>query len=434
MSTHKRRAKPGKEEKMKTIVTVLGIVVLSISAWAAGNTATARPRSVAMTPAAKGVVLSTDTIAVPQLMSYQGKLLNSAGDPVPDSIYSVAFGLFPDAVGGSAFWTEAQSVQTRGGLFNVLLGSFTPVSALPEDGRCYLQMQVQPDPPMTPRTKIVSSAYAFLAQKAESANYAASSPVTRPISPPVSGSEIAKPCTLLAAVPSELIRLKNTAVGGLGVLVDSANVGVWIERSSNALVIKHAAGSAILIDTTASVGLLVGDAQTGLGVSHASFYGIWAAGDSAGGNFGAGSASGVGINASAYNGISTDTAIRAWGKGIATGGWSTGFKDGSEGFGVVAADRMVIASGTARLVNGQVHVDYPELFRLHVRHDVPVRISATPMVEAPGLLVVSRGGANGFDARLQRIPQMIGSPDAEFDWIAVGVLEEPTTSNSESGR
>ncbi|MEO0075850.1 MAG: hypothetical protein ABIK31_07105, partial [candidate division WOR-3 bacterium] len=63
-----------------------------------------------------------DIINTPKLLNYQGKLTNLAGNPLPDSTYSITFRLFNSQSGGSAFWTETQNVQTNGGIFNVLLG------------------------------------------------------------------------------------------------------------------------------------------------------------------------------------------------------------------------------------------------------------------------------------------------------------------------
>ncbi|MEO0078611.1 MAG: hypothetical protein ABIK86_06410 [candidate division WOR-3 bacterium] len=117
-------------------------------------------------------VTSLDLVTIPRLMSYQGKLTDTLGNAVRDSNYSVTFRLFTVASGGSAFWNETQTVTTRSGVFSVLLGSTTPIPYAPDAGNLYLEMQVNPNPAMTPRTRIVSAAYAF---KADSANYATTS-------------------------------------------------------------------------------------------------------------------------------------------------------------------------------------------------------------------------------------------------------------------
>jgi hypothetical protein len=112
----------------------------------------------------------TDVITIPHVVSYQGRLLNNQGRPVTDSTYPVQFRLYTVGSGGSPFWTETQSVLTRTGLFTVLLGSVTPLNGFPEAGACYLGMQVGADPEMTPRVRIASAAYSYLAQHADSAD------------------------------------------------------------------------------------------------------------------------------------------------------------------------------------------------------------------------------------------------------------------------
>jgi len=119
--------------------------------------------------------ISSDAITIPKLLNYQGRLTNTSGNPVTDSTYSITFRLFNVSSGGSAFWNETQSVLTRTGTFSVLLGSLTPIDTIPQAGNCYLEMQVNPNSAMTPRIRITSSAYAYLAKKADTANYALSS-------------------------------------------------------------------------------------------------------------------------------------------------------------------------------------------------------------------------------------------------------------------
>ena len=65
--------------------------------------------------------------SVPAKMSYQGKLTTSSGAPAPDGAYSMVFQLYSQQTGGILLWTETQSVQTKGGVFSVLLGSVTPL-------------------------------------------------------------------------------------------------------------------------------------------------------------------------------------------------------------------------------------------------------------------------------------------------------------------
>ncbi len=113
----------------------------------------------------------TDQISIPLLLNYQGKITDNIGNPVRDSSYSVTFRLFNVPSGGTAFWNETQIIQTRAGLFHTLLGSVNPIPSLPLDGNLYLEMQVNPNPAMTPRVRITSSAYSYIARRSDSTNY-----------------------------------------------------------------------------------------------------------------------------------------------------------------------------------------------------------------------------------------------------------------------
>ncbi len=118
------------------------------------------------------VMAQTDAVTIPKLLSYQGKLTDNSGNPVPDTTYSVSFRLYSVPSGGSPFWNETQTVRTRAGLFSTLLGSVTPIGSVPDAGTLYLGMAVAGGAELTPRLRIVSAAYAY---KADTANYALAS-------------------------------------------------------------------------------------------------------------------------------------------------------------------------------------------------------------------------------------------------------------------
>lgn len=106
---------------------------------------------------------------VPQLMNYQGLLVDPAtGEPVADDTYEMVFSIYDLSTGGSAVWTESKSVQTQNGLYSVLLGSTTPLTATVLSGsEKYLGIKVDTDAEMTPRKRIVSAAYAIMSEEAE---------------------------------------------------------------------------------------------------------------------------------------------------------------------------------------------------------------------------------------------------------------------------
>jgi len=144
------------------------VAVLATAVTPSGNAA-ASPQSIDNRKST--IIDSRDAVTIPRLVSYQGRLTDSLGTPVPDTLYAVRFLLYAQASGGVPLWQEDQSVRTNGGLFSVLLGSATPIGSVPDAGNLYLGMSVGGGAELAPRLRIVSAAYAY---KADTANYALS--------------------------------------------------------------------------------------------------------------------------------------------------------------------------------------------------------------------------------------------------------------------
>jgi len=107
--------------------------------------------------------------AVPTLMNYQGYLTDSNNVPVTGS-FPMNFNLFPDSTAGAALWTESYgSVAVSSGVFNVVLGTVTPLPPATFTGaKLWLQTTVSGSD-IVPRRPIVTAAYAFRASVADSA-------------------------------------------------------------------------------------------------------------------------------------------------------------------------------------------------------------------------------------------------------------------------
>ena len=109
----------------------------------------------------------TSNAQVPQIINYQAMLTDAQGNPI-NGVRSIQFRIYNALTDGSELWTETQTVTITEGIFNVLLGSITPIpyNVFNGDDR-YISLQVESDPEMTPRKRLVSVGYAFRAYNAD---------------------------------------------------------------------------------------------------------------------------------------------------------------------------------------------------------------------------------------------------------------------------
>ncbi len=105
----------------------------------------------------------------PGLISYQGYLTDSAGQPLNGTV-SLTFGLYEAVSGGSPLWSETQTnVPVSNGYFSVMLGSVTPLNAANFNGPSrYLQVTVDSGsgPTELPRQQFAAVPYALQAANA----------------------------------------------------------------------------------------------------------------------------------------------------------------------------------------------------------------------------------------------------------------------------
>ncbi len=100
-------------------------------------------------------------MGAPNLITYQGRLTDSAGVSVPDSSYNVTFAVYTDSTGGVLLWQESADVLTRDGLFSHVLGSVSsfPQSLFQDHDRLYLGISIEGETTL-PRTRFTSVPYA----------------------------------------------------------------------------------------------------------------------------------------------------------------------------------------------------------------------------------------------------------------------------------
>ena len=96
---------------------------------------------------------------------YQGRLADKNGAPLTQTV-NMIFRLYAAASGGSPLWEEqwtgANSVQVSDGLFNVMLGSVTPIppSVITGNSNLFLGITVGTDSEMSPRVQLGSVPFA----------------------------------------------------------------------------------------------------------------------------------------------------------------------------------------------------------------------------------------------------------------------------------
>ncbi|HEY3498533.1 MAG TPA: hypothetical protein VGK73_27770 [Polyangiaceae bacterium] len=101
--------------------------------------------------------------AVPPFLTQQGRLFDTAGDPVTGAP-SFAFSIYSDANGTDLLWTETQTITLDAGYFSTSLGSVNPIPASVFTGQTrFLGIKIGSDAEMTPRQPLTSVPYALIA-------------------------------------------------------------------------------------------------------------------------------------------------------------------------------------------------------------------------------------------------------------------------------
>lgn len=131
---------------------------------------------------AGGIVLAAGPVAadsVPNLINYQSKLTDAAGQPLPNGNYTLTFRIYDQAQGGTLVWGpwicdngggagHGPQLPVVDGHFNVMIGPVDTASRSILDAfgapERYLEIQVGSSPPLAPRQKILSAPFAVQAR------------------------------------------------------------------------------------------------------------------------------------------------------------------------------------------------------------------------------------------------------------------------------
>ncbi len=100
--------------------------------------------------------------AVPNQLSYQGRLTNNSGAPLSGN-FALTFRIYSNQSGGNALWSETHdAVLISDGFFAVTLGSLVPIgSTVFNSGTAFLGIAVSGGVELSPRQPIVAAAYAL---------------------------------------------------------------------------------------------------------------------------------------------------------------------------------------------------------------------------------------------------------------------------------
>jgi hypothetical protein len=110
------------------------------------------------------------------MLSYQGYLTNTVGDPITDTL-PMTFAIFDAEEEGNVLWSESQDVGVEDGVFAALLGNSNhiPDSVFTQGTDRWLE-QVVSGETMSPRARIASVAYAYTSTFSDTAEYAYDGP------------------------------------------------------------------------------------------------------------------------------------------------------------------------------------------------------------------------------------------------------------------
>jgi hypothetical protein len=101
---------------------------------------------------------------VPSTVSFQGRLTNSSGIPVADSLYTISARLYDSeaAAIGAHVWIDSFDVQSKNGYFTIVFGSgLSPLTSLDFNQQYWVGVKVGADAEMTPRQALHTVPYAM---------------------------------------------------------------------------------------------------------------------------------------------------------------------------------------------------------------------------------------------------------------------------------
>ncbi|MBI3220217.1 MAG: hypothetical protein HYZ44_11955 [Bacteroidetes bacterium] len=105
--------------------------------------------------------ISVSFAQIPRIMTYQGVITNADGTLLPDGTYSIGFSMYTQETGGTPIWSESQNISVERALFNVILGTNSPLN-IPFDKQYWLGIKlISSGLELSPRVRLTASPYSF---------------------------------------------------------------------------------------------------------------------------------------------------------------------------------------------------------------------------------------------------------------------------------
>ncbi len=118
-------------------------------------------------------VTVTSSAQIPRVISYQGILTDTTGNPKPDGPYMITFRLYDSSASDSEIWLEQKTLQVKRGLFSTILGDQDPFGDGVKFDRAYwLGLQVESEPELSPRVPLTPVGYSLNSTKSDTAKFA----------------------------------------------------------------------------------------------------------------------------------------------------------------------------------------------------------------------------------------------------------------------
>lgn len=112
---------------------------------------------------AGGMAFAQQQADVPRVISYQGLLTSSDGNPLPDGEYPVTITMYGDEHGSQPVWHDTYTAVVRGGVFNIYLGSGNNPLPAPDrmNKALWIGTQIAGAGELRPLTRLSATPYAI---------------------------------------------------------------------------------------------------------------------------------------------------------------------------------------------------------------------------------------------------------------------------------